>query len=75
MKQVISLRKEIIILIKYNFIKDIKMINPEKLSKKRKRALAYFIICLVLDPLNYIGKGFIDDNDIDLLLNALRKVK
>jgi len=51
------------------------MINPEKLSKKSKRALAYFIICMVLDPLNYIGKGFIDDNDIDLLLNILRKVK
>jgi len=51
------------------------MINPEKLSKKSKRALAYFIISMVLDPLNYIGKGFIDDNDIDLLLNILRKVK
>jgi len=45
------------------------------LPKKEKIALIDFIISIILDPLNYIGKGFIDDNDIDLLLNAIRGIK
>jgi len=51
------------------------MINLKKLNSKQKKAIMESMIYLILDPLNYIGKGFIDDSDIDLLFNALRKIK
>jgi len=45
------------------------------LLKKEKIALIDFIISIILDPLNYIGKGFIDDSDIDLLFKVLKENK
>ena len=51
------------------------MINLEKLNKKEKISLIDFIISIILDPLNYIGKGFLDDSDIDLIFNALSEIK